>query len=317
MLVREPSWLKLLFRVRGSSLRRIWSRLLMIILFSVAVTYAYRMKWLTFTLTLVPFTLIGLPLGIFLGFRSNHGYSRYWEGRKLWGAIVNDCRTLCRQALLFLDPPNPSVSSQETHKESLDSARTRSFLEILIAYPYLLRSHLIGQIMPEEPSLPLAPSEQERFKESQNRPLFALFQLGKKLREISKEGTLHPYSVGLLEQSLTALTNAQGGCERIRNTPFPLSYSILTHRTVVLYCYFLPFGLVTTLQGLTPVVCFLIAYVLLALDALADAHENPFTTKPDALPMLAISRTIEINIRQESSDTDIPRPIQSEHGILP
>ncbi|MAA79801.1 MAG: hypothetical protein CL916_11125 [Deltaproteobacteria bacterium] len=101
-----------------------------------------------------------------------------------------------------------------------------------------------------------------------------------------------------MEESLSSLCNLQGGCERIKATPIPYSYNILLHRIVALYCFSLPFGLVSELTLGTPIVVGIISYAFLGLDAIGDEIENPFERDQNDLPLGAISHMIESNVRQ-------------------
>src|SRR5690606_37389193 len=98
----------------------------------------------------------------------------------------------------------------------------------------------------------------------------------------------------------------QGGCERIKNTPIPWSYTVLMHSIVAVYCFALPFGLVQTTKLLTPIVVALIAYAFLGLDAVGDELEEPFGHDYNDLPLTALSRTIEVNLLQQLGETELP-----------
>jgi ion channel-forming bestrophin family protein len=106
----------------------------------------------------------------------------------------------------------------------------------------------------------------------------------------------------------------QGGCERIRATPIPWSYTVLMHTIVAAYCFALPFGLVATTKLLTPVVVVLIAYAFLGLDAVGDELEQPFGREENDLPLDAISSTIELNLRQLLGETDLPELAEPDAG---
>jgi putative membrane protein len=115
-----------------------------------------------------------------------------------------------------------------------------------------------------------------------------------------------------LEASLTGLTDLQGACERIKSTPIPFSYTTLIHRIVAVYCYGLPFGVVSDTGWFTPLVVLVVSYAFFGLDTVGDEIEQPFGTDANDLPLTAISRMIEVNLRQRIGDTDIPpllRPV--------
>jgi putative membrane protein len=119
-----------------------------------------------------------------------------------------------------------------------------------------------------------------------------------------------------LDSTLTDLSNIQGGCERIKNTPVPLAYTILTHRIVMVYCSTLPLGLLDTVGVFTPVVVLIVAYAFIGLDSVGSQIEDPFEEDPNDLPLAAISTMIEVNIRQRLGEEDLPEMRRPVDGVL-
>ena len=120
----------------------------------------------------------------------------------------------------------------------------------------------------------------------------------------------------VLEASLTEITTVQGACERIKSTPIPGSYTILIHRIVALYCLGLPFGIVSSVGLMTPVVVAIVAYAFYGLDAVGTEIENPFGTDENDLPLSALSRMIEVNLRQRLGESELPELLRPVDGIL-
>ena len=120
----------------------------------------------------------------------------------------------------------------------------------------------------------------------------------------------------MLEESLTECTGVQGACERIKSTPIPFSYTALMHRIVLLYCVGLPFGIVSQIHLMTPVVVMIVAYAFYGLDAVGTEIENPFDQDANDLPLSALSRMIEINLRQALGEQDLPEVLMPVQGIL-
>lgn len=120
----------------------------------------------------------------------------------------------------------------------------------------------------------------------------------------------------VLEGSLTEITGVQGGCERIKATPIPASYTVLIHRIVATYAFALPLGIVDTVHLWTPVVVLLIAYAFYGLDAIGDEIEDPFGRDPNDLPLSTLSRMIEVNLRQRLRESDVPELLRPQRGIL-
>jgi putative membrane protein len=149
-----------------------------------------------------------------------------------------------------------------------------------------------------------------------NVPNTILLQVARTLTQLSDKNQLSDYRRVELERTLTELSNIQGGCERIKSTPIPHSYTILIHRIVAVYVFSLPFGLAETLHQLTPLVVLMVAYTFLGLDAVGDEIENPFGYDPNDLPLTALSTMIEINLRQALGESSVPESRRPVNGIL-
>jgi len=302
---RRLSWFRLLFEVRGSTLPRISGRLLTVLAVSCVVTIeAYITGYLEFNLSIVPFTLVSVALGIFLGFRNNTAYDRYWEGRKLWGTLVNDTRTFTRLVL-------STISVHATPSPKLDEAGTadlqRDLVYRTIAYAHALRMHLRNDATDLTPLAPFIPADElTQLARHHNVPIAILQMLSARVEAARRAGVLRNRDVHLFENMLTDMCNVQGGCERIKNTPFPFSYTLLMHTIVAGYCFALPFGLVATTRLATPVVVALIAYAFLGLDAVGDELEEPFGSDYNDLPLETLSRMIEVNLRQLLGEESVP-----------
>ena len=311
MIVKQRlPWLRMLFSFRGSSVVFTWRRIVGMTLFSVLITWIeLRFDLEHFSLTAEPFTMIGLALGIFLGFRNNAAYDRFWEGRKLWGRLVNTSRSFTRQVLTLISATD-NVPPQDVREFQED------LVYRMIAYVDSLRHHLRQTPPFEELRKYLSAEEVSRLEQHQNVPIALLQDMGERIRHAWDSGWISEYHLPILEESLTTLTDIQGGCERIKNTPIPYSYTVLIHRLVAFYCFFLPFGIVKTVGPLTPVVVMLISHAFFGLDEIGDEIEDPFDTDPHALPLAALSRTIEINLLQAIEADDIPEMLEPEHSIL-
>ncbi len=319
----KSSWARTLLTVRGSSLSRTWPRLLIAFLVASAVTYMHEVHDLLHAnLTITPFSLIGLALGIFLGFRNNTSYDRFWEGRKLWGRVVNTSRSITRQLLNLVGPGGASVAYHTTITDDPEvSEELRRFHESnirrVIAYVHSLRLHLRSEDDISALGEFIDADEVAALKPELNRPIVLLQRIGAELRAAYDRGWIHAMHLPVLEASLTEFANVQGGCERIKATPIPFSYNVLLHRIVFVYCFFLPFGLVEIVGMYTPIVVGLVSYAFFGLDAVGDEIENPFGDDPNDLPLSALTRMIEVNLRQRLGETKLPelkKPIKNVLG---
>jgi len=304
------TWLyQLLFN--GRTLPRIWSRVVVVSALALVATWGYhRYPWLNLKIT--PFTLIGVPLGIFLGFRNNASYDRFWEGRKLWGALVNTTRSFARQLTTFLSAPEGASAEAEAEVEE----EGRALVRIVVAYVHAFRHHLRDQDAREGLAKVLSEKELESLAKHENVPIGLLGLLGDRLAAARKKGWLHTFHAPLLEQCLVSLTDVQGACERIKSTPIPHSYTVLLHRIVGAYCVLLPFGVAQDLGWVSVFVVMFVSYALFGLDAIGDELEQPFGQDTNDLALTAISRTIEINLLRRIGEKDIPGAHKAKDGVL-
>jgi len=312
VIVRDrPSGFRLFLLLRGSVLPRILPALIINIVIATLVTLShgdlFRLK---ITLTTIPFTLIGLPISIFLGFRNNAAYDRYWEGRKLWGELVLRSRNLTRQCQSLIEYPDPALATY-----GFDDIRVRMIYRT-IAFVHTLRDLLRNQNSTSELNQWLSPVECQQLENSKNKPQFLMLKMGQDLRLSMKEKRIDPCLATNIDSTLSAMTAAAASCERIRNTPIPFSYTLLLHRTAYIYCFLLPFGLVDSIGFMTPFVVAIVAYTFFGLDALGDEIEEPFGRESNDLPLNAICRAIEIDLRESVHDTHIPPPLEPVNFCL-
>jgi putative membrane protein len=293
MIVRpRPNWLHMLFVWRGSVLPVILPQLIATTAFAVLITVLHGrvFEW-KIQLNFVPFSLIGLTLAIFLGFRNSTSYARFWEARTLWGAVLNETRTLMRQALTLVNPPDDAPV----------------FMSRLIAFVHALRHQLRGTDANADLERLLQPSDRSRVQAARFKPAVLLLMAGEWLRDRRHAGQLAPAIAPAMEAPLGRLTDALGGCERIAGTPIPFTYAVIIHRTIYLYCVLLPFGFVDAIGAMTPLIVAFIAYTFFALEALGAEIEEPFGMAPNDLALDAMSRMIESTLREMAGEALPPQ----------
>ncbi len=317
MVPKSVSWHRMVFKYHGTELPRTKWRILGVLLLSCAVTWV-EIVWEHYDfpdIHVVPFTLTGVALSIFLGFRNNAAYDRWWEGRKLWGAAVNTTRSFARQILLLIGEVPGGAKLTDAERTEL-AAIQKELVYRVVAWTHALRLALRDQDDLSElaPFIPAA--EIESLKHQSNRPYAISQGTGERLRKLYDRGWIHPMHLPTLEASLVSLTDIQGACERIKGTPIPYSYNTLIHRIVGVYRYGLPFGLVSDDGMHTPVVVLVVSYAFFGIDTVGDEIEQPFGTDPNDLPLSAISRTIEVNLRQRIDDKDIPPLMRPVNEVL-
>ena len=301
MIVRKrPSAFQLFFIMRGSIVPRIKGQVLSTVGVAVLVTMAHGTLFnQKVTLTPIPFSLIGLALAIFLGFRNTASYDRWWEGRKLWGELVIRTRSVGR---LIVNHVRPAQGEG-------DDERVPAMVRRLIAFAYALKHHLQGTRDGQSGKY-LTADDVQAVGESVNVPDRLLRAMSRDVAALAAAGRLDPMMVAQVEDNLTVLAGVQAGCERIRHTPLPFSYSLLLHRTAYMYCFALPFGLVDTTGFMTPFVVGLVSYTFFGLDAIGDEIEEPFGLLPNDLPLESMCRRVEIDLLEALGETELPQPLK-------
>lgn len=301
----RPSTLRLLSYV-GTALAAL-------LLYDLAIVAGYKLLgWSWIGAPGVPVALYGSAIGIVVGFRNNSAYGRWWEARTLWGAIVNNCRSLGRQVIAL---PRPMRTNDRDEAARL-SEQQRQIVYLTIAYPHALTTHLrqlepwseLGRILPEAELAPL--------REHKNVPLALQQRLCSLVRDLQTEGWIDSIGWQSIDRNLDDLADAQGGCERIKNTPMPKQYDYFPRLFVQLYCLVLPVAMVHSLGWYTPLGSTLIGFIFLALDQIGRDLEDPFENTIFDVAMRAISRSIEINLRQLLGERELPSAEQPIRGVL-
>ncbi|MGE8213982.1 MAG: bestrophin family protein [Stenotrophomonas sp.] len=299
MIIRpRPTGWQLLYILRGSIVPAIAPKVLAIGVLAVLVA-AFSRSWHPLEgsgLSVVPFTLLGLVLSIFLSFRNNACHDRWWEGRKLWGQLLIESRGFARAAgaLLVAEP-------------QLRERGTR----LVIAFAHALAARLRGRDQAAACAAWLQP-DQEALLARRNIADAVLDQLASELAVPLREGRLDPYLYAQFDARLQGMASVQAGCERIVGTPLPFAYTLLLHRCAWLFCVLLPFGLAGALGWATPVVSMLLAYAFFGLDQLGEEMEEPFGIEPNDLPLDAMVRTIEIDLLDALGQRPLPEPLQPQ-----
>ncbi|WP_265096381.1 bestrophin family protein [Citrobacter farmeri] len=292
MIVRpQQHWLRLIFVWHGSVLAKISSRLLLNFLLSIAVIVLlpwYTMLGIKFTLA--PFSILGVAIAIFLGFRNNACYSRYVEARQLWGQLMIASRSLLREVKTVLP----------------DDRELGQFVRLQIAFAHCLRMTLRRKPQAESLAKYLSPEDLQRVFACHSPANRILLIMGEWLATRRRDGELSDILFHSLNNRLNDMSAVLAGCERIANTPVPFAYTLILHRTVYLFCIMLPFALVVDLHYMTPFISVLISYTFISLDALAEELEDPFGTENNDLPLDAICNAIEIDLLQMNDESAIP-----------
>lgn len=234
-------------------------------------------------------TILGTVISLLLAFKSNQAYDRWWEARTIWGAIVNDTRSLTRQLLTFVDTPYSSADGK---------AFCENMAKRQVAWCYALGRHLRRQdIMPGLEKL-LSEEDYNHIKSCNNIPLALLELQGFDLRNAHKLEWINTYQQVEMDKTLTRFSNHMGGCERIKNTIFPATYSVYIHFALVLFIMLLPFGLIEFFGIVEVPLVIAISCSFFLIEKMAIHLQDPFENKPTDTPTTTISNNIERDVKQ-------------------
>jgi putative membrane protein len=273
------------FAFLGSAGGRVWPVTLAFGAFSVLVYLLYLYYFPNLTLEVGPHEVGGVVLSLLLVVRTNAGYDRWWEARKLWGGIVNQSRNL---ALLGL-----------AHGPA-DERWRAAFVHRIAAFAWTAKARLRGET--EVPQLKplLGASEASCVEAMEHPPAWLALQIDALLRDgCERAGGMDRMAFLQAERERTALIDHLGGCERIRSTPLAQAYSITIRRFILIYLLTLPFALLHKFEAewVAPLVTVVIAYAVLMLDQLGIELQQPFSVRSlNHLPLDDICRTIENNL---------------------
>lgn len=271
--------------------------LLLITIYSIAIAILY--ETLHFTRISIPIAIpaiMGTVLSLLLGFRSNQAYDRWWEARHIWGAIVNDSRTLARQVLCFTET---LYEGDEVHKFRERIIRRQ------MGWCYCLGNSLRGQNALRGLEKYISQEELDYVRRYDNIPVALLELHAHDLKLGLENGWINRFQQVEIDRTLSRLCDAMGKCERIKNTVFPVTYSMYIHYSMMLFIALLPFAVIQFFGLMEVPVVVAIATSFLLIEKMAIHLQDPFENKPTDTPMTTIARGIERNLAQMLQDQNI------------
>jgi putative membrane protein len=273
-------WLDHLFDIRGSLAREISLRVGVCAIWAVAVVVFHRRVSPVGTSMLLH-SLVGTAIGLLLVFRTNASYDRYWEGRRLWGGIVNDTRNLIRGASVHLAD---------------DLTLLRTLTRWTALFPWTVANTLrdesdLGPFADE-----LTPEQQQAVHSAQHPALFVADRMTACLLQARRQGLITDVIQAWLDSNIHHLVDCLGGCERIRKTPLPFAYVVHLRRALIIFCFTLPFALVESAGWFTILIVLFVSYTLFGIEEIGVEIEGPFGNDANDLPMQEICETIRNNV---------------------
>jgi putative membrane protein len=293
------------------------SELIFAVAIAVTVFILHKLNVSAITFPFSISAILGSALAIFIAFRNNSSYSRWWEARTLWGGIINSSRVLARLIITFTD--------SHTHQPNYDKERSELFKKEMIykviAWVHALRLHLRKNDNWQELKPFLSEQEFDELQKSQNKPNFIHLISGKKIYKAMANGTLGGFDSFQMEGQLLALANYQGGCERIKNTPLLRQYDFFTRVFLYTFMLLLPFSLIGdfTKMGIDYLmipVSVIISFVFAIIGKVGEVNEDPFENRITDVPLTAMCNTIERDLREMLGETDLPKKLEPENGFL-
>ncbi|MFT5512817.1 MAG: putative membrane protein [Bacteroidia bacterium] len=305
--------------------------------------YAFKVPWL-------PVSLVGTAVAFYVGFKNNSSYDRLWEARKIWGAIVNSSRMWGSNVRAFVtnqfrDDPERDEKIIEIHKRLIYRHigwlySLRSQLLIPTQWEHINQGRMVRKTTESrlktfgiglyadsitENKLPncLPKEEIKKLINSQNTATQIIDTQSQQLKELREAHLIDDFRHMELQKVLNDFYTHQGMAERIKKFPLPRQYGSMSFIFVGLFIFLLPFGLVTVFHDLSDWGAWLsipftiiVGWVFLMMELIGDYSENPFEGLSNDIPMLALCRTIEIDLREMLGEKDLPPPIEPMNNVL-
>ena len=337
IIQRNISW-KLVFRFA-------WINLFIFTVYDstvVLIYHHYEHEGQVLSIPFAPISVVGIAVALYVGFKNNSAYDRFWEARKIWGGIVNYSRTWANQIMSYVTSEH---SAKRDDSKILETHRILIYRHI--AWLNILRHRLrqpssfSRDKVKSVKSILVAHEEEEGFWEDNIKPFLpqdeydALHSVkngatqliriqGEHLKNLMhKVKLIDDFRHMQLMSTLEEFYNLQGKCERIKNTPFPRQYAFYSKVFTWVFILLVPWGMVAevatmnhSLIWLTVPISVLISWIFITMELVGDRSEDPFENFITDVSMTALCRTIEIDLREMLGETDLPEKIKPVKGVL-
>jgi putative membrane protein len=325
----------------GLILRFAWKNLIFFALYAGLIFYAYHYLWLDFLdIPFQPLSVIGIAVAFYIGFKNSQSYDRFWEGRKIWGGIVNYSRTWALQVISFVRTGNAETDKKLQKQLIYRHLAWINALRVQLRQPkaWSIKGNAIVERLHDRHGErnascheALAFVGQEEYADLQQRinPATHLIKnQGKELVVLKEKEIIDGFQEDQLQSVLEECYNLQGMCERIKNTPFPRQYGYFSKIFTWIFVLLLPFGLLNVFadeamagskawyEFLMIPFSVLISWIFISMESIGDNSEDPFDGRINDVPMTALCRTIEIDLRDMLDEKDLPDPIMPKDHIL-
>ena len=279
------NWVKLIFSFsKSDTIRILWRQLVYIGLLSLAITFAelHFFPKADFLKHLIAvYSLLGFVISLLLVFRTNTASDRWWEGRKLWGAIVNDSRNLAIKLNAIKSLNNDKLFFKNT----------------ISNFCFCTKNHLRGRYIDEELSFNDY-DEKKTYSETDHKPLFFISLIQSRIHYLKSKELITDNEWLILDKNVNSLVDSLGGCERIKNSPIPYSYNLFIKKFIFIYVITLPLAFVNQFSYFSAIIATFVFYALVSMEVLAEEIEDPFGEDDNDLPTDQICERIKQNVSE-------------------
>ncbi len=294
----------------------IWRETLFALLWSIVIWGLNHQGFTTLAISFTPIGVLGSALAIFVAFRNNAAYGRWWEARQIWGSLVNYSREFARMVNNFVDV---QIRAYPDQRESMGAFK-KELIYRHIAFVHALRLHLRRQ---DEWGILTPFLSKEDFDcviLSQNKPNIINMLNGDRLRQGQDMKMLEWFHTFQIEGNLSQFANHLGKCERIKNTPMPRQYDFFTRLFVWMFAVLLPFGLLSLFNNemswIVIPLATIVAAVFTIMEKTGAANEHPFENKITDVPLTALCNTIERDLKEMLGEKSLPAKLEPVDGYL-
>ncbi|GMN09689.1 bestrophin family ion channel [Croceitalea sp. MTPC9] len=323
----------------GIIMRFAWKNLLFFILYGTIIFSLYHiLEWKHIDIPFQPLSVIGIAVAFYIGFKNSQSYDRFWEGRKIWGGIVNYSRTWANNVLSLVENDRGAqITLIYRHIAWINALRIQlrqpnSFsIKETRAVERLFNKH--GERNPacDGFELLLGPEEVEDLENRKNVATHLIKNQGLQLKKLLAEEKITEFDKQLFHNNLEEMYNLQGKCERIKNTPFPRQYAYFSTVFTWIFVLLLPFGLLNVFESqlmelevgnnwwyIVLMIFFsvLISWIFTTMEKIGSNSEDPFEGRINDVPMTALCKTIEIDLRDMLDEENLPEKTKPIHNIL-
>lgn len=276
-------WLNVFYYIiKWSGFRQILKLIIGIGVFNFLLTwYFLDLHHYRIESTSVAHSLLGIVLGLFLVFRTNTAYDRWWEGRKMWGALVNNTRNFALKINAFIEDQEKKVYLRD----------------LTTAYVFAMKEHLRFGVLYEELQY-LPKSDLDRIKDFDHKPNYLSSRIYEEVNDSFKKGEISGEQLFLMDKEIKSFLDIIGACERIKNTPIPFSYSVYIKMFILVYVITLPFAFMSDFLYASVPITMVISYILISIEVIGEEIEDPFGRDQNDLPTDELSEKILRNLRE-------------------